>query len=113
MKRATLIALLLAAGFAGFASAQSHYRPQSGASYGSSNYYGGSSYNSYNGNSYNSSGHGYQGYNSNTGSSWSSQSYGSTTNGIDSRGNSWSYDRGTGTYQNYGTGEVRSHGQRW
>ena len=65
-----------------------------------------------NGNTYNSTGHGYQGYNSNTGSSWNAQSYGNTTTGTDSHGNSWSYDRSTGEYQNYGTGERRSHGKK-
>ena len=79
----------------------------------SPSYGGGSSYDSRSGNSYNSGGSGYQGYNSNTGSTWNAQTYGNTTTGTDSRGNSWSYDRGTGTYQNYGTGETRTHGQRW
>lgn len=65
-----------------------------------------------NGNTYQSSGHGYQGYNANTGSSWNAQSSGSTTRGTDSHGNSWSYDRGTGVYQNYGTGETRYRGHR-
>jgi hypothetical protein len=65
-----------------------------------------------NGNSYNTYGNGYQGYNSNTGSQWSSNTHGSTTTGIDSKGNQWSYDRDSGTYQNYGTGETRYRGQR-
>ena len=64
-----------------------------------------------NGNTYNSYGSGYRGYNSNTGSTWSAQSYGNVTRGTDSRGNSWSYDRNSGVYQNYGTGEIRQNGQ--
>lgn len=69
------------------------------------------SYDSRSGNSYNSMGSGYQGHNSNTGSTWSAQTYGGITTGTDSHGNSWSYDRSTGAYQNYGTGETRIHGQ--
>lgn len=67
-----------------------------------------------NGNSYSSSGNSYRGYNSNTGSTWSSTtSPGGNQSGIDSRGNSWSYNRGSGVYQNYGTGETRVRGQRY
>jgi len=53
------------------------------------------------------------GYNYNTGSQWHSRSYGGTTYGTDSRGNSWSYNRRSGSYYNYGTGEMRTRGQRW
>jgi hypothetical protein len=67
----------------------------------------------YGNNTYNSYGNGYQGYNSNTGSTWSSQSYGSQSYGRDSRGNNWSYDRNSGSYYNYGTGERRQNGQRY
>jgi hypothetical protein len=66
-----------------------------------------------NGNTYNSYGSGYQGHNSNTGSNWNAQSYGSQTYGQDSRGNNWSYDRNSGSYQNYGTGERRQNGRRY
>lgn len=59
------------------------------------------------GNIYQSTGNGYRGYNAQTGSTWSAQSYGGRTTGIDSGGNSWSYDRNSGIYQNYGTGEMR------
>jgi hypothetical protein len=53
------------------------------------------------------------GSNLNTGSQWNSRSSGSTTYGTDSRGNSWSYNRSSGQYQNYGTGETRYRGQRY
>ena len=33
--------------------------------------------------------------------------------GTDSTCQPWTYDSGTGTYMNYGTGEVRYHDQRW
>lgn len=72
----------------------------------------GYAYDSKSGNSYSSYGNGYSGYNGNTGSRWNSNSYGGSTYGRDSKGNSWSYDQGTGIYQNYGTGERRYRGQR-
>jgi len=53
------------------------------------------------------------GYNARTGSQWNSHSSGSTTYGTDSRGDSWSYNRSTGNYYNYGTGETRHRGQRY
>ena len=65
------------------------------------------------GNCYFGSGGYSSGYNSNTGNSWNSRSSGSSTYGTDSRGNSWSYNRDTGNYYNYGTGEMRSHGRRY
>lgn len=77
------------------------------------NGYGGYTYDSQSGNSYNSYGNGYRGYNSNTGSQWNSNTYGSVTRGTDSKGNSWSYDRNTGNYYNYGTGETRHRGRKW
>lgn len=61
------------------------------------------------GNCYN----GGSGYNSNTGSQWNSRSSGSSTYGTDSRGNSWTYNRNSGNYYNYGTGETRQRGQRY
>ena len=64
-------------------------------------------------NCYNSNGSGYTGSNSRTGSQWNAQSYGSQTYGTDSRGNSWSYDRNTGIYNNYGTGETRVRGRQF
>ncbi len=74
--------------------------------------YGNNSGNSYN--SYGSSGsRTTNGYNSSTGSTWSSTTHGSQTYGTDSRGNSWSYDRNSGSYSNYGTGESRIRGQRY
>lgn len=53
------------------------------------------------------------GSNAGTGSQWNSTTNGSRSYGTDSRGNSWSYDRNSGTYQNYGTGETRYRGQRY
>ena len=51
------------------------------------------------------------GTNLNTGSSWTTTIDPSgNMRGFDSNGNSWSYDRGTGTYINYGTGEIRIRG---
>lgn len=47
------------------------------------------------------------GYSPSTGSSWSSQSNGGVQSGVNSQGQSWSYDRSSGVYQNYGTGETR------
>jgi hypothetical protein len=76
------------------------------------NGYGGHSYDNQSGNSYNSYGNGYHGYNSNTGSQWNSNTYGGVTRGTDSQGNSWSYDRNSGNYYNYGTGETRHRGQK-
>lgn len=74
-------------------------------------------YGSGSGNSYNSYGNSgsrtTNGYNSSTGSSWSSTSSGSRTYGTDSRGNNWSYDRNSGSYYNYGTGESRYKGQKY
>ncbi len=77
------------------------------------NVHGGYTYDSQSGNSYNSYGNGYRGYNSNTGSQWNSNTYGSVTRGTDSKGNLWSYDRNTGNYYNYGTGETRHRGRKW
>jgi hypothetical protein len=59
------------------------------------------------GNCYQSSGGSVFGNNSNTGSSWQRHNSGGTTNGTDSHGNSWSYDRNSGSYHNFGTGETR------
>lgn len=52
------------------------------------------------------------GYNSNSGSTWQTN-YNSNGNmsGQDKKGNSWDYNKSTGTYNNYGTGEVRINGQ--
>ena len=72
----------------------------------------GSLYGSQNENTYSNTGHGYQGYNSGTGANWNAQSSGNITTGTDSKGNSWTYDRSSGSYYNYGTGESRSHGVR-
>lgn len=67
-----------------------------------------------NGNSYRSTGSTVYGSNSSTGSTWTnSYSSGGNQRGTDSQGNSWSYNRGSGVYQNYGTGETRIRGQRW
>ncbi len=77
------------------------------------NWHRGYTYDTHSGNSYNSYGKGYQGYNSNTGSQWNANTYGGVTHGTDSKGNSWSYDRNTGNYYNYGTGEIRHRGQKW
>ncbi len=59
-------------------------------------------------------GHQVQGSNLNTGAQWdTTYNRGGVTQGTDSRGNSWQYDRNTGTYQNFGTGETRTRGQKW
>lgn len=110
MSRFALL-LVIALG-AGSAVAQQPYgysqsRPSSGL-------YGGSTYDGRSQNSYNSSGSGgYRGYNAGTGSTWGAQTYGGRTTGTDAGGNAWSYDRSTGIYQNYGTGETRSRGRAW
>jgi hypothetical protein len=65
------------------------------------------------GNCYSSYGNGYSGYNARTGSEWNSRTYGGTTYGTDSNGNSWSYRHNSGTYYNSGTGEYRSRGLRY
>lgn len=55
-----------------------------------------------------------QGYNWNTGSQWNTNHQrGGNMSGTDSNGNTWQYNRSTGQYYNYGTGETRSHGKRW
>lgn len=103
MKKAVLFsAIALVVGFIGSAQARDR-----------NNGYGGYTYDSQSGNSYNSYGNGYQGYNYSTGSQWNSNTYGGVTQGTDSRGNSWSYDRNTGIYYNYGTGETRHRGKKW
>jgi hypothetical protein len=117
-KAALLTAICLVAGVVGTAQARDRYNGYGGYTYDSQsgNSYislSGNSYNSLSGNSYNSYGNGYRGYNSNTGSQWNSYTYGGVTRGTDSRGNSWYYDRNTGNYYNYGTGETRSHGRKW
>lgn len=63
------------------------------------------------GNCYSSNGYGgVQGYNSRTGSSWTTQTQpGGSSRGVDSRGNSWTYDRPSGLYNNYGTGQSRQN----
>lgn len=52
------------------------------------------------------------GNNIRTGSTWNTE-YKSNgdMNGVDKKGNSWDYDRSTGIYNNYGTGEIRIKGQ--
>lgn len=62
-------------------------------------------------NSYESNGNGYQGYNPGTGNTWNTNNSPTGSQGIDSRGNSWSYDRNSGVYQNYGTGRTRFNGR--
>lgn len=61
------------------------------------------------GNCYESDGGTTHGYNARTGSTWSSQSDRYGQSGTDSRGNSWSYERSTGSYHNDGTGTSRRH----
>lgn len=73
---------------------------------------GGYTYDYGSGNSYTSSGSGYRGYNAKTGAQWGSTTRGSSTSGTDSSGNNWSYNRNSGVYQNYGTGEIRFRGSR-
>lgn len=50
------------------------------------------------GNCYTGSGGATYGTSATTGSNWSSHSNSSGTTGVDSRGNSWSYGRGSGVY---------------
>lgn len=99
----SIFAAILAVAFVGAAHA---------SGYGNNNN-GGSTYDYRNGNTYNRHGTGYSGHNANTGSTWNAQSYGNTNRGTDSHGNNWSYNQNTGVYHNYGTGEIRQHGQRW
>lgn len=48
------------------------------------------------------------GYNPGTGSTWNNTyDRRGNSSGIDSRGRAWSYDRGSGTYYNYGSGQMR------
>lgn len=107
----TLVAALtLALGSATSAQA----RDNSYGGYKGYNSYGGSTYDRSSGNSYRSYGNGsYSGSNAGTGSNWGATTQGSTTRGTDSKGNAWSYDRNTGNYYNYGTGESRQKGRRW
>jgi hypothetical protein len=58
-------------------------------------------------NNYQKSGNTTYGSNANTGSSWNT-SYESNGDmkGTDSKGNSWSYDKSSGNYNNYGTGKT-------
>lgn len=55
-----------------------------------------------------------QGFNSQTGKSWSTDS---TSNGsmigTDGNGNRWQYDKGSGNYYNYGTGETHNSKYGW
>lgn len=54
------------------------------------------------------------GNNYGSGSSWSnSYTSGGNQYGTDRNGNSWSYNRNSGTYYNYGTGQSRYRGQRY
>lgn len=99
-------ALIAALGIA-IASASGAWARDNSRSYGSSGY----SYDARSGNTYQSYGSSYNGFNANTGSQWSATSSGGSTRGTDSRGNAWSYDRGSGMYHNYGTGETRYRGR--
>lgn len=48
------------------------------------------------------------GFNFNTGRSWFNNYDGrGSSHGLDGRGNFWQYNRSTGTYFNFGTGEMR------
>lgn len=48
-----------------------------------------------------------RGYNYNTGNNWRTTTKpNGDQRGIDSNGNSWSYNKGSGTYMNYGTGKI-------
>lgn len=64
-------------------------------------------------NHYNTYGSGYNAYNSNTGSQWHTDySSGGNQSGTNAHSENWNYDRSTGLYQNYSTGETRIHGHR-
>jgi hypothetical protein len=66
------------------------------------------------GNVYDTSGNTTYGSNPNTGSNWNTTYQGGgNMQGTDSRGNNWDYNRNTGVYQNYGTGETRYHGKKY
>lgn len=115
MLKKLLILALLSAAPSAFAQNTIFNSPSNGYPGGSNSYSpnGSSNYDSRSGSSYQSYGSGYQGSNTNTGSSWGAQTYDGVTRGTDSQGNSWSFDRNTGLYENYGTGETRSHGSRY
>jgi hypothetical protein len=55
-----------------------------------------------------------RGYNYNTGSQWNTtiESDGDMK-GYDSNYNYWNYDSSSGVYYNYGTGEMRVHGEKY
>ena len=98
---ATTVLLFSQAAFAGGYGTSSSYDWQSGNSYSTTHNYDGS--------------HTVHGTNLNTGSSWTTTiSPNGDMRGIDSNLNSWSYDSGTGAYQNsnghgcIGTGYARS-----
>ena len=61
------------------------------------------------GNCYNTYGNTTRGYNLNSGRTWTQQYNGYGSQGYDSRGNYYDYNRRSGTYYNYGTGETRSY----
>lgn len=50
-----------------------------------------------------------RGYNFNTGSTWNTTiDKDGNMRGTDSQGNQWNYNESTGTYYNYGTGDMRN-----
>lgn len=70
--------------------------------------------NCYNSNSgYNNKSSSTYGSNYRTGSQWQNNYNSKGSSGIDSRGNAWSYDRNSGQYYNYGTGQTRYKGQKY
>lgn len=96
MKYLVLLSLIFGASVA---TAQYHYDYKTGNSYNTTK----SGNNTYT-----------NGYNANTGSNWSARTDRSgNMNGFDSKGNSWNYNKSTGTYINYGTGEMHNKKQGW
>lgn len=53
------------------------------------------------------------GFNTRTGSSWYGTNNRSGSSGYNSQGQYYQYNRNSGTYYNYGTGEMRTRGKRW
>lgn len=62
-------------------------------------------------NQYSSQGSTTFGSNAYTGSNWQTTSSHNGSYGIDSKGNTWNYDKRTGIYQN-SSGETRMHGRK-
>lgn len=53
------------------------------------------------------------GFNSRTGSSWYGTNNSQGSSGFNSKGQYYNYNRNSGSYYNYGTGEFRHRGRRY